>query len=256
MSSPPNENPPAEQEQTGQFETNTEQQQYSSGGGISKAQNGGPALRQAALAYAARGWRIIPLHNVRVDGSCSCGDPNCESVGKHPRTLHGQNDATVDAAMINKWWGKWPDANVGLHCQRSGVAVIDIDPRNGGDITFAALEIAHGEIVSPLTSNTGGGGKHLIFDAPDVSLPGTLGSGIELKHNGYVVLPPSNHKSGKLYQWENATLAMPPPLPAWVMALDRATIKAQMATMIEPSTDTVAYTLARLDRDRSCQAQK
>lgn len=173
----------------------------------------------AALTYAARGFHVFPLHYMRPDGCCSCGKTDCANAGKHPLTRYGQNDATTDPKRIRYWWTRWPNANIGLHCKRSGLVVIDIDPRNGGDATFAALESTHGAIVSPLTSNTGGGGKHILFAAPQgaVSIPGKLGNGIDVKHNGYIILPPSNHKSGGSYQWvEGARLTALPILPEWI----------------------------------------
>ena len=35
----------------------------------------------AALDYAKRGWRVIPIHWVRKDGTCSCANPHCDNVG-------------------------------------------------------------------------------------------------------------------------------------------------------------------------------
>jgi putative DNA primase/helicase len=79
-------------------------------------------LRDAALAYAKWGFRVLPLHHpvpapVRTGPSalrCSCGDPGCEPVGKHPRTRNGLHDATRSRAQIAAWWRRWPQANIGL----------------------------------------------------------------------------------------------------------------------------------------------
>src|SRR5690606_31535964 len=49
----------------------------------------------AALAYAARGWPVLPLHTATATG-CSCRDRACGSPAKHPRTMHGLRDATTD----------------------------------------------------------------------------------------------------------------------------------------------------------------
>ncbi|MFC1806388.1 hypothetical protein ACFL09_05340, partial [Planctomycetota bacterium] len=38
----------------------------------------------AALGYASRAWRVLPLHSTRDSGRCTCGKPDCESPGKHP----------------------------------------------------------------------------------------------------------------------------------------------------------------------------
>ena len=59
--------------------------------------------RQAALWFAAKGYPILPLHSVTEAGGCTCGNSDCESVGKHPfasLTPHGLKDATVDLAVI------------------------------------------------------------------------------------------------------------------------------------------------------------
>ena len=71
------------------------------------------SMLDAALCYTARGWPVFPVHTSR-DGRCSCGDAECERVGKHPRTSHGVKDATTSEDTIRLWWGAWPDANIGI----------------------------------------------------------------------------------------------------------------------------------------------
>jgi hypothetical protein len=78
----------------------------------------GNALLDAALAYAAMGWRVIPLHTPKAtpDGvRCDCGQAGCNSVGKHPRTTHGLDDGTTSERRIRRWWELCPHANVGHH---------------------------------------------------------------------------------------------------------------------------------------------
>jgi hypothetical protein len=45
---------------------------------------------------------------------CSCSDPACGAVGKHPLTPHGLKDATSDLGRLSQWWQRWPQANIGL----------------------------------------------------------------------------------------------------------------------------------------------
>ena len=56
-----------------------------------------------------------------------------------------------------------------------------------------------------------------------LSLPGTLGPGIDLKCNGYIVVEPSIHPSGKAYGWEASSNPLdhvvPSPLPDWLRSL-------------------------------------
>ena len=67
-------------------------------------------LQVAALDYAGRGWSVFPVYEAVSSGVCSClGGAACESVGKHPRTERGFNDATTDESMIRDWWSKWPN---------------------------------------------------------------------------------------------------------------------------------------------------
>jgi putative DNA primase/helicase len=178
---------------------------------------------EAALAYARRGWPVFPLHSVQ-EGCCSCGRPACESAAKHPRTLHGLKDATRDEAQIRLWWNTWPDANVGIVTgTQSGLVVVDIDPRNGGDESLAELERTHGSLPKTIESLTGGGGQHFFFQHPGGSIKSKpLAEGIDIKADGgYVVAPPSSHRSGELYRWEGAGHpedVPPAALPGWLCA--------------------------------------
>ena len=68
---------------------------------------------EMALMYAGKGWHVFPLHTV-IDGTtCDCRR-SCPKPGKHPRTANGFKDATTDETQIRKWWGMWPDANIGI----------------------------------------------------------------------------------------------------------------------------------------------
>ena len=153
-----------------------------------------------ALRLAASGIPVVPCHTPQPDGTCSCHNPDCESVGKHPRSFHGVKDATTDADTISRWWHMWPDANLGI-ATGGGFAVLDIDPRNGGDESLERLEAQQGEIVTK-TVRTGGGGLHLYLRSA-ADLPNrTIAPGIEVKSKGLLVIaPPSLHVSGEIYEW-------------------------------------------------------
>ncbi|GAF94460.1 unnamed protein product, partial [marine sediment metagenome] len=160
----------------------------------------------AALRYAARGWPVLPLHGIR-DRGCTCGRPDCSSPGKHPRTARGLKDATTDNQRIKAWWQQWPDANVGVATgNTSGLVVLDVDPRNGGDDILDDLLAAHGPLPETIESVTGGGGRHLFFKHPGGLIrtrPNALGRGLDLKADGgYIVAPPSLHANGRRYEWE------------------------------------------------------
>ncbi len=63
--------------------------------------------------------------------------------------------------------GSATDFNIGVATgSASGVVVIDIDPRHGGDREFAKLKQRFGLLPRTLTCDTGGGGQHYYFRAP------------------------------------------------------------------------------------------
>jgi hypothetical protein len=181
-------------------------------------------LLDAAPDYAERGWPVVPLHTI-ANGRCTCGKPDCGTPGKHPRTEHGSKDGSTDSGVIIGWWERWPDANVGL-CTgaASGVDVLDVDPRSGGDEALRDLMGEHGSLPDGPVALTGGGGEHRYFRHADGSKNITIASGLEYKTTGYLaVLPPSAHASGQRYDWD-ATSGPDEPLPdalSWLLGPSR-----------------------------------
>jgi hypothetical protein len=178
---------------------------------------GMPPMVDVALAYAEGGWRVFPLHTPTGEGACSCAAGlNCKSIGKHPRTARGVKEATTDAAIIRGWWNRFPGANIGIATgAASGLVVVDIDPRHGGDVSLAKLMEGFGDLPATLESATGGGGWHLLYEPPGVTFKNSasvLGEGLDVKTDGgYIVAPPSLHASGRRYAWRNGNTraAMP-----------------------------------------------
>src|SRR5207253_2830544 len=93
-----------------------------------------------ALHYASLGWPVFPLHGV-IDGRCGCNKPGCGSKGKHPRNSNGFKGATTDQRQLTQTFSKLPNSNIGIATGApSGIFVIDVDPRNGGDLSLEALK--------------------------------------------------------------------------------------------------------------------
>lgn len=176
-------------------------------------------LLKAARWYAKRNIFVFPLHNVEDDGSCSCRDAECKNQGKHPRTQHGFKDATIDLEKIGQWWTTFPKANIGIACEPTGWAVIDVDPRHGGDETLRDLEQQYGPLPDTVRQVTGSGGQHIVFTYPFGGAPTVAGirPGIDTRaRGGYIVGAPSAHVSGNTYAWEVAPGEMPlAELPHW-----------------------------------------
>ncbi|MDD3580091.1 MAG: bifunctional DNA primase/polymerase [Desulfobacca sp.] len=181
-------------------------------------------LLTPALDYARRGWPVIPLWWVTEDGRCACGNPECGNPGKHPLgklVLHGVHDATTDQAIIREWWTQYPEANIGVATgQASGLVVLDIDPRNGGDIKKLP-----GNLPLTPTVATGGGGQHYYLRHPGDSVKNAGGlagyAGVDFKADGgCVVAPPSNHNSGRQYSWDYRPETTPlSSIPDWLLRL-------------------------------------
>jgi len=164
-------------------------------------------LRDAALAYAKRGFRVLPLHHpVQVrsrkqPGSVeySCGDPGCGPVGKHPRTRNGLHDATADPDRLARWWQRWPNANIGLVTGELA-DVLDIDGWAGRAALRGWATQHQLHLAGPL-ARTGSGWHHYL------AATGTGNRAALLEHvdwrgrGGYVVAPPSLHGSGTRYRW-------------------------------------------------------
>ena len=81
--------------------------------------------------------------------------------------------------------------NLGVFCQGSGLVAIDIDSRNGGFDTVKAMMAKKMVFPKPPMARTGQGGMHVYLRAPSGRLVGKIGDGIDVKHNGYTVMPPS-----------------------------------------------------------------
>ena len=160
----------------------------------------------AALACAARGWLVFPCHSIRPGGGCTCRDgAACKRAGKHPLTPNGLKDATRDEAAIREWWARWPWANPAMRTGgESGVWVLDVEAGLEGAATMEALLGAEPE-PDTVAVRTGSGGLHLYYrwpgDAP-VRSRVRFAPGADVRGaGGYVLLPPSLHASGGVYDW-------------------------------------------------------
>ncbi len=171
------------------------------------------SLLDAALQYAGRGWRVFPLHSVWFkDAStpvCTCRrGAQCPSAGKHPRIQEGFKGATTDRATLEEWWAKWPQAGIGF-ATGQGVTVFDFDGSRGR----AQLEIflsEFPEIAGTLICRTGNG-CHAYF-ADGLSTRCSAHDGTDIRgEGGYVILPPTVHKSGRQYEWVKDTAPLPLP---------------------------------------------
>jgi hypothetical protein len=130
--------------------------------------------------------------------------------------------ASADEERIRRWWARWPGANVGLRTgAASGLVVVDVDPAHGGAASLAGLVARHGAFFAGTrVVRTGGGGLHLYFAHPGAAVPNDagrrLGPGLDVRGDGgYVLAPPSLHRSGGRYRLESGGASVAP-MPAWL----------------------------------------
>lgn len=146
---------------------------------------------EAALKYAARGWKVFP----------------CSANTKIPLAgTHGVKDASGDPAAITKWWTEHPDANVGLACgSASGVWVVDIDVRpetgvNGLDsIREKDLKLPQKALIQ----RTPSGGYHFLFKC-DGEKPANKNGflrGVDIRGDGYYIVVTPSVINGREYSW-------------------------------------------------------
>ena len=222
------------------------------------------ANRQAALDYAARGWKVTPIWGMvaSVYGELVCACPlgyKCgRDSGKHPWGGFGLFDrATSDPDTIAQWWEQRPESNVGLVGRDPIGVIIDLDRLKEGETGPDGFELWHeleeqyGPADPTFTEDSGSLGQHLFFQVPpDVVIGNSLpvisdlpkaSSGkvkIDVKgRKGYVVAAPSLHQSGNLYQvTQDLPVAM---APDWLVGPSLTTgVRNSAPTRKTPSVKT------------------
>jgi Bifunctional DNA primase/polymerase, N-terminal len=160
---------------------------------------------KAALRYAKRGWKVLPLWP-RDGDECGCGDSKCDNPGKHPigrLAPNGFKSATTDEKEIRRWFRKYPDAGIGIATgEVSGIVVLDIDVKNGkdGSTSLVPLLAQYDLLPETKTAATPSGGTHRYFKyAKGIGCStDKLGPGLDVKGDrGFIVAPPSHG----LYKW-------------------------------------------------------
>lgn len=243
----------------------------------------GPDMLRAALWWAGQGKYIFPLHeplfNHPLGYECTCEDyrhsalckqrdeerkrknlpplhlepgEHCVNPGKHPRGVKSwSQESTIDPDTIRGWWRKYPTANIGKDCGKSGDLDLDADSykeQYSGDELLTRAE------METVTTLTGGGGEHLSYKMPEGKTWGNnnkgLPAGIDIRgKGGFVVVAPSLHISGRRYAFEagyGLTEIEQLPVPSRLAELldaaaasspSRAGVTVHFTTPTTPTTD-------------------
>lgn len=130
-----------------------------------------------ALECAARGWAVFPCN-----------------AQKQPLTKNGFKDATTDEERIRYFWGKKPQASIGIATGMSGLVVVDLDVKgaaNGYDAWCDLAGEGRGRLEATTIVETPSGGQHLYYQANGhkvASSASKLAPGIDVRaEGGYVI---------------------------------------------------------------------
>lgn len=165
-------------------------------------------MLHAALVYARQGLAVFACHwpiPQRVAGwvgwGCSCHQPDCARAAKHPLTVHGFKDATTDADIVQGWWQRWPQANIGIPTG-VGFDALDLDGHTGVHNARAFVEEHRIDWSTAPLVRTGSGGWHLLIAPTGAGNRVGLLEGVDYRGaGGYVIAPPSRHVTGGTYRW-------------------------------------------------------
>jgi hypothetical protein len=163
----------------------------------------------AALAYARHGWSVVPG---RVTSKRAL-------VPWKPF-----QQTAADPAQLRAWWRRWPRANVAVVTGRvSGVVVVDVDVRHGGDHALAELERDHGGLPRTTVVVTPSGGCHVYLTHPGGRIANSasrIGLGIDVRGDGGLALLPPSRRPDGTYRWAVGGPTAVPAMPAaWVELL-------------------------------------
>jgi hypothetical protein len=165
----------------------------------------------AALRYAERGWHVFP---VKPD--------------KKPHNEHGFLEATTDEARIVSWWRRWPNAQVGIAAQLSGICVVDLDVDSSkgkdGLANWTRLCDQNGQHGCGLIATTPRGGRHYVYACPEpapVSRADIIkGSGIDVRCAGGYIVAPGPSSPGRVWEFGDPFDSRDvQPMPTWVSDL-------------------------------------
>ena len=156
-------------------------------------------ITRAIDLYCERGWYIHPLN------------------GKIPLLKNWQNQASIDPVVVKQWFEEWSHASLGVVTGAcSNLLVLDIDGEEGKN-SIVGLELPN--TLSAITSR----GTHYYFNFPESlknisTTKAGLFSGVDTRgRGGFIVAPPSLHKTRHQYCWANSLNTVLADAPEWLV---------------------------------------
>lgn len=149
------------------------------------------------------GLFVLPLYSVDGNNKCTCGKNDCSSPGKHPYFKYNWKiTASNDENKIKKWCEKHQDLNWAVLTGRKSL-------KNNKYLVVVDIDNIDHDIIKTLPKTFGystGNGYHFWFWS-DTSVKNSVSlvdKKVDIRaFNGYVVVPPSKHVSGRKYKFIN-----------------------------------------------------
>jgi hypothetical protein len=157
------------------------------------------------------GFRVVGMRDATPDGHCTCRNPACPAVRKHPRFSNWQHTPHWSDKQLERLeaMGHF-NTGYGIVCHiddEFDLLVVDVDARNDGLEAYDRLlkrvpEVAGAGLI--VKTGSGGGSRHIYFKVRKKAALATKHpdyNGIDFKSGaGFVVGPGSLHASGNYYE--------------------------------------------------------
>ncbi len=185
-------------------------------------------MLELACTVARAGFRVVLIHTVNTDGSCTCGRVECpdRTRGKHPIAREWPKVATDDEQSVRDQFARLkftPNVGIALGPQSDGRYVVSIDDDDAA--RMAELEAELGELPHTMSGQSPRG-AHLFFglaaDTPLDRLKNIAGiggpKGVDLKVAGGQVVVAGRNAGGE-YTGLDVTVPVAELPAAWTLAI-------------------------------------
>lgn len=139
----------------------------------------------------------------------------CKPGTKIP-AVKGWQTMKMSAQEVEDWWTKHPDHNIGMCPRLNEIVVVDVDlykPECTFDIEV--VTDSGGEV----TAWSPRGGAHIYYNDMGKEWRNKLRDvdGVDIKHNGVIIVPPSVNADGEAYTWADEDGTSVIDAPDWLV---------------------------------------
>lgn len=217
---------------------------------------------KACRQYVMMGLPIIPLCTHDHSGMTVSHKEKCHQDGKKPLIRGWQTWSDTTMEHIKSWQSQFGDFNIGLPLgSNSGYVGVDIDGEAGEQLL---LNMSMGDVPETWEYSTGAG-RRLLYEIPvgmktkkfKESGDGNHEECALLCEGQQTVLPPSIHRTGKVYTWhaernpDNMDCCL---APQWLIKAiqqdtDEGKAKPLVLNLEDPDSVAMAFAAAKAELD-------